>query len=437
MRFFTAKRKTCILFCAAVLLLSGCAGSPSESGGDSGAGGAASPAPEAAGPVGLVTAPQGAGRVALGRAGAYELSFPPEGGALLSYIDYATESRMALCTRPECRHRDDTCTAWFAPRGGALFMDAAQSRLFCVTFASADQEVGDVLWELSLDGATRTKLYQFAASESFVDAVAADPEHLYFTARGPGEDPTSARKKLYALDLKSRAARLLTEYGDADWLFGAFDGTLVLLSFENEAGDESFTYRLYDLATGREKSFYHYGYLPDGRRAVTSTDGPFLYVIEPSGEDRARVLKLDMRDGGETLLCGGLPFYGGDLCWIQGFYDEKMIVDVTRAEEETGRVEYRRYSVDCASGQIGELTLTVQDGLLEVFMPLLGGAADTQFLVIERYLSREMTLIGNDGAPYASQRTWPVYALMDKADYWANKPDYRSIRDTGFYQEDE
>ena len=101
MRFFTAKRKTCILFCAAVLLLSGCAGSPSAGGGGSGAGGAASPAPEAAGPVGLVTAPQGAGRVALGRAGAYELSFPPEGGALLSYIDYATESRMALCTRPE------------------------------------------------------------------------------------------------------------------------------------------------------------------------------------------------------------------------------------------------------------------------------------------------------------------------------------------------
>lgn len=379
--------------------------------------------------VQLVTSPQGASQIALAKDGGYQLHMLESGGMVLNYIDYATKVRMPLCTRPDCKHKDDTCAAWFPQCGGILFMNSEKDRLFCVTYADAVQESTDSIWEISLDGSVRSNIYRLRSSENFVDAVAANKDHLFFTVRCFADATSNIQKQLYALDLESKEVYPIMKYGDADWLYGAFDHSIVILSYQSESTDHTFVYYIYDLISGEKREFYSYGYFSDGRRAISQTDGSSLFLINPTTPDLAEVTRIEMDSGEQTIICNNLPYYSSDTSFIQGIYDGKILVDITRADEKTREIDSHRYSVDCSSGEIAELSLTIQNGNLIEYLPVLGSATEEEFLVINGYEQHEIMLAGNDGTYYSTQVSLPRYAFINKNNYWSNIQKFDFIKD--------
>ena len=117
------------VFAAACLLaLAGCkaAGAPEDLAAPSAVPPASSaPQPEAA-PAGTLRffglkGPTNA-NIAAGEDGMYYIRPRSDGSANLAYIDFASRTGVPLCSRPECTHSDETCTAYLGGRGGDPYL---------------------------------------------------------------------------------------------------------------------------------------------------------------------------------------------------------------------------------------------------------------------------------------------------------------------------
>ena len=87
-------------------------------------------------------------------------------------------------------------------------MNSSKTRLFCITCFEFVTGTPDILWEISLDGMTRTKLFEFDFDQNFVDAVAANEDQLFFGLRYL-EQGSTPKKVLCAFDLSRREAHSL------------------------------------------------------------------------------------------------------------------------------------------------------------------------------------------------------------------------------------
>ena len=375
----------------------------------------------------MVTSNGGASQTAISSDGAYQLVSLTDGGMVLYYIDYASRVRTPLCPNPGCRHTDDTCPAWFSQMGGVLFMNSSKTRLFCITCFEFVTGTPDILWEISLDGMTRTKLFEFDFDQNFVDAVAASEDQLFFGLRYL-EQGSTPKKVLCAFDLSRREAHSLFTYEDSAWLYGAFEHSLIILSFLPDSSQDAFVYSVYNLDTGEKSDPYRAGYAPDGRRSVTTTDQNFLYAINPTTEDHGNVSRIDLKSGEEVLLCEDLPFFDSDTSYIQFVLDGKIVADITDADPQTREISHYRYAVDCQNGQVTELTLSCKNGLLDEFLPILGSISPQDYLVISNYQEEEIVIPINSEESYTSQITVPQYAFLAKDDYWNNRANYLPVR---------
>lgn len=151
---------------AALVLLAGCSAPAPASDPDGSPAPAvsATPAPDSpdvpkspdatAGPV-LVTSRTGADTTAFGELGFYQAVANPEGGYNILFSDYATRQTVYLCSRADCPHRDDSCTAWLDCVGLSLFLSKAQGSLFAL--ATDGQQ--ETLWQMEPDGGGRRAVF--------------------------------------------------------------------------------------------------------------------------------------------------------------------------------------------------------------------------------------------------------------------------------------
>lgn len=370
----------------------------------------------------MVTNLYGAFDEAGGKDGFYKLYPNPEGGSNLIYADYGTGAVIFLCNRPECLHKDDSCPAWFPFGIGSIFMNAAQDTLFCV---GSTESGAETIWAMEPNGANRRLFYQCAPRERMIDAIASDSTALYFALSTVDASTGAAEKKLLRIDLQSGQSEEICAYGSSDWLFGVCGDQLLLLYSE----DNFYQYNLLSPADGTQTECYRFESDPDqpesGKKVYP--DGGFLYIFSPNGDDTAQLMKLDIRSGASTLICDGFPWYGAGTAFVQGVYDDRLIVDLsdTRGNDPT-KVRHYRYFIDCETGAYTESSLTYSQGALTSFVTI---AAQTQdyFVVSKGVHSTPVLLTGNDGTMYESTLEVPEYALISKADYWASNPDYQEL----------
>lgn len=304
---------------AALVLLAGCsAPAPvSDPDGSPAPAVSATPAPDSpdvpkspdatAGPV-LVTSRTGADTTAFGELGFYQAVANPEGGYNILFSDYATRQTVYLCSRADCPHRDDSCTAWLDCVGLSLFLSKAQGSLFAL--ATDGQQ--ETLWQMEPDGGGRRAVFRTGSGENLTDAVACDGEALYLTVRVLGQQMADTRKELRRLALDTGDCRTLLTMEDSQWLFGAWPGSLLLLC--HDAAQNTDTWRACDPDTGALTDLYSY---PNdyGTRAPTSLpDGQMLYLFLPDGEDACRLVRRDLVTGQETVLAMACPTTAAAAC---------------------------------------------------------------------------------------------------------------------------
>ena len=150
---------------------------------------------------------------------------------LLCYADYATRQVVPLCARPNCPHRDESCTAWLDDAGSQPCVLLAGQRLVLVTLGGMTDAPAAVA-VAEPDGRDRHTIHAFAPQESVQPDFAVGGGALYLVRRtaSAGGNPQSA---LVRVDLESGAAAELyvAKPGDSLFLVGCTGGRLLLKQF--------------------------------------------------------------------------------------------------------------------------------------------------------------------------------------------------------------
>ena len=251
-------------------------------------GGAASAAQGAEGEARLISSYLGIIPINTTKDGAYQLA-PYQSGMILTYIDYKTQSRTVLCSRPECTHQDDTCAAWFQQVAGDVFADEESGHLFVMTLADDRDGTPQTLWKMDLNGQNRTKLTTMKASDSLGGELVSDGQNLYFTIQSVVQDGQKFNpfsndlvKTLCEVNIDSGKTKTLLNFSGSGFLNGAFDRKLVLLRGHwDEHGNSQQNYSVYDLDTGEEQQVFDYTYT-GGKDYITKVKDANLYLLQPT-----------------------------------------------------------------------------------------------------------------------------------------------------------
>ena len=83
--------------------------------------------------------------------GFYSIEFLDE-GQFLTYIDFASRTKIPLCASPNCTHSDETCGA-FLEYGG--YLCAWKDKLYAMSAGSPELEIDSQLIRMDLDGTNR------------------------------------------------------------------------------------------------------------------------------------------------------------------------------------------------------------------------------------------------------------------------------------------
>ena len=385
--------------------------------------------------VRLITSDFGALSVSTTKGGAYQLA-SYQSGMILTYIDYQTQTRTVLCSRPECTHQDDTCAAWFQQVAGDVFADEESGHLFVMTLADDRDGTPQTLWKMDLNGQNRTKLTTMKASDSFSGKVASDGQNLYFAIKSVGQDGqqsnpfgNDSEQELCQVNIDSGKTKTLLSFSGSDFLDGAFSRKLVILRNQWDAkGNSQRSYSVYDLDTGEEQQVFNYTYT-GGKDYITKVKDANLYLLQPTQGDFADVEKVDLRTGQKTTLYEGLPYYGSDISRIRNVEDGKMAVEITNTNNGKGPIDSHIYVVDEATGELGELKPDFASGDPPLIPVIVGVANNHQYLVDSGDVERMTPFMNEDGTTDYAPVLGPQYTLIEKEDYWNSTPNFITVKD--------
>ena len=398
-------------------------------------GGAASAAQGAEGEARLISSYLGTIPINTAKDGAYQLA-SYQSGMILTYIDYQTQTRTVLCSRPECTHQDDTCAAWFQQVAGYAFADDESGHLFVMTSADDRDETPQILWKMDLNGQNRTKFITMKASDSLGGEFASDGQNLYFTIQSVAQDGQKFNpfsndlvKTLCEVNIDSGKTKTLLSFSSSSFLAGAFDRKLVLLRNQwDEKGNSQQSYSVYDLDTAKEQQVFNYTYT-GGKDYITKVKDAELYFLQPTQGDFADVKKVDLRTGQKTTLYEGLPYYGSDISYIRNIEDGKIVIEITNTNNGKGPIDHHTYVVDEATGELGELKPDFAGGDPPLIPGIVGVANSHQYLVDSGYVERMTPFMNEDGTTDYAPVLGPQYTLIEKEDYWNSIPNFITVKD--------
>lgn len=173
-------------------------------------------------------------------AGYYYLSHREDASFNIKYVDYASRTEIYLCSRPECMHDNESCTAWRPYCGSEGCAIPIGENLYLMFYGSqlpADHDrYGELaklhIEKIGLDGSDARQLVSLPASVSLGGELATDGQYLYMTVmrvEKTKDDETQTLWQIYAVDLQdgSIAKKETTELKNLE-IIGAAGRKLIL-----------------------------------------------------------------------------------------------------------------------------------------------------------------------------------------------------------------
>lgn len=366
--------------------------------------------------------------------GFYESLSINDNGQNIVYTDYETQTRVYLCNRVECGHNDERCTSWFEGYMSLnLVMNPQKTKLFAFRHGIYDEDIPPQIYVMDLNGANRKTLVQFKANESFIDACAADEENLYFAASVTPLDGSTSKKELRQVNMETGEMKTLTSYGASDWLMGAFEDQLIIVSLNPSTME--YVHTAFSLTTQEQREFYRYTVADTsglGRGNIARIYKDKLYIVEPTAGTKASIHVMDIKTGKQQTLTTELPYYTLDGTFVEDFVDDHMIISVSDNRNAPEILKQYRYILDLSSGQLSEFTLhqpQYTETALDEFVPVYGQNA-THYFVQQGTELKICIFTDNAGMPYNAEVPEPVYALIAKEDYWSSTANFIPVHNT-------
>ncbi len=386
--------------------------------------------------------------------------------ANIRYTDYETGVRTYLCNVPGCSHNNESCTSFLRyPRGTILMTNSTQTvLLLAVTGAQGDAVLSDEdvgrIYKMDLDGSNRQEILKLDASESFTtqykDSIIADEENIYISVSkivSASEEPIREFRKI---NINTGEYEVLFELEPNQYILSAFDDIIVIDDFSevNTYGSDFEEAVLRDGKALESSPYYVYGFsLTDKTKTKLhdriSYNGLYeqnqLLEVVRTTEQLAELTVVDLRTG-ETKTIPNIPANSLENIWLYGLYENKLtwqcIASVVTTNEnmtdgkslgETS-VVIERYFVDVETGEVTDWDLINENEERMNGQGPVGIVAQSEdlFLVLmDDYQDNEapISLTDRDGVVHSYSYSRPIYALIDKEDYFNNVPNYRIIED--------
>ena len=353
--------------------------------------------------------------------GYYLLEAQQGGGQNMKYIDFATAKLIYLSNDPSALHTNEADTSWMEQSASFLFV--LNGKLYCT---ATDFSGATVIFEMSPTGNDRRQVLKLPGNLSMKRGLATDGVNLYTTLDAVNEQMqlTSA---LYCLSLETGEVTLMQELGEADLLYGADGNCLYFKCTDVLDGQDGLkaesTLKAYSLQNKSLETIFSW---PEGSNCGAIRNGCFYYFTYEDGT----LYALNLTTKETVTLAQDLPNTGSmDGIYFDDIRDNHFLYWLVQPSDNApnGRM-YQTYGVDLASGTCSEVTL---HGGFETgeYLPIVW-ETDNEFLVQYSREPQKVMLTAPDGSQYESETSVVQYALIAKADFWQNKPNYRLVERT-------
>lgn len=412
----TLVRRFAVLLVSALLLASCSSPPPAAS-----APASSSAAPDAVSPAPLhMLSASGLGPQGLSTGqGYYELANTGEGCYNILYTDFSTKNRVFLCNRPECTHRDETCTSYLS-RGGFLFPLEGKIGLFLfgTTLIDApDEERRSRVYSMNYDGSSRKELFAMDPSVTVFSGMATDGRFFYFIATILGDDWADQSMELVRMDLQNGKVESLKKFGaDVPFLGGVTGDSLV---FEYGAQTEDgFVYRcsVFSLSTGSEQVFYEspQEVMVRGDQVLCWDKAGQMLTAVSAADGTVRQWPISLNVADDTVIT---------LNASEVQIDDFIVFDLYEAGRQT------QVLFDPQTGKFSPVTLTYAwiDGIQRPIYVL--AQADDHLLVVNGSAIADIQYQKMDGTLETRQTVRTFYAFLSREDYLAGRPSYIPVQD--------
>ena len=349
--------------------------------------------------------------------GYYLLEAQQGGGQNMKYIDFATAKLIYLSNDPSALHTTEADTSWMEQSAAFLFV--LNEKLYCT---ATDFSGATVIFEMSPTGSERRQVLKLPGNLSMKRGLATDGVNLYTTLDAVNEQMqlTSA---LYCLSPETGEVTLLQELGEADLLYGA-DGNCLYFKCtevldEQDGLKAESTLKAYSLQNKSLETIFSW---PEGSNCGAIRNGCFYYFTYEDGT----LYALNLTTKETVTLAQDLPNTGSmDGIYFDDIRDNHFLYWLVQPSDEPEKRVCETYGVDLASGTCSEVTL---HGGFETgeYLPIVW-ETDNEFLVQYSREPQKVMLTAPDGSQYESETSVVQYALIAKADFWQDKPNYRLV----------
>lgn len=352
--------------------------------------------------------------------GYYLLEAQASGGQNMKYIDFATAKLIYLSNDPSALHTTEADTSWMEQSASFLFV--LNEKLYCT---ATDFSGATVVFEMSPTGSDRRQVLKLPGNLSMKRGLATDGVNLYTTLDAVNEQMqlTSA---LYCLSPQTGEVTLLQDLGEADLLYGADGDCLYFKCTDVLDGQDGLraesTLKAYSLQKKSLETIFSW---PEGSNCGAIRNGCFYYFTYEDGT----LYALDLTTKETVTLAQNLPNTGSmDGIYFDDIRDNRFVYLLVQPSDKPDKRVYEIYGVDLASGSCSEVTL---HGGFETgeYLPIVW-ETENEFLVQYGIEPQKVMLTAPDGSQYESETSTIQYALIQKDDFWQNKPNYRLVERT-------
>ncbi len=366
----------------------------------------------------------------------YILSNTEDYSARLLYYDYATRQVIFLSDQMVVTN-DEENPGWLEDTFGGAVPLAANGKLYVVKYGKSPiPNIGyegspSYVLQMEPNAANRKKLaVPQGCLLSYNTGIAADGENLYLLLMD--YDANAMQMTDVALcraDFETGKFERLFSFGlekDAN-LVGVYSEGMVIqrswlpAAYANAARREQLPHLHYEIClySLSENKLIDTGFAwLQGELSLVYGTSEIYFVKSGDPHLYARSLQTGEERILEEDLAGRLSLPEGTSILLTGEVHDGRLVFLVQGEDSA-----RYYSYSLAAGEILPLSLSYEYEGAQIPVSI-AAESDRWFLVNSGFTSLRRSATGTDGAFYTFDSMLTKYALMEKADYWNNVPNY-------------
>lgn len=345
------------------------------------------------------------------------------GGFNIMYTDYASKSKVVLCSSSSCEHNTEACTGYI--EGAPLRIFTINDKLIIFNYKLVDSNYVRSVLSADLNGENRKILYTFDPAESESSEFFFDGKCIYFIMSRPVQTKDDLLYQQFLVKLNIENGSLtdiinLSEKYDNAYvnIYGSCVDELVLSINSSDTKlksikvDGSNGKYVDDILNAEIAAKVFYG---ENEYIASYTDHTFTRKNLISGKTAVLPWPNDIEFNFINSTFGnivdGIPMFSSH--------------EYSRENNRETRLE-RMFLIDFDNGEINELNLKYTfDGMSKPIV--IAAETKNQFLVMNGIENITHYYPANDKGLTEDIVPTPQYALIDKSDFWRGVPNYENI----------